>query len=261
MDRAPHLQGSPSEAGDTPEQEAVDYKEIAREVLARIDERLADMEGNSPSLSPEALSHTDIVNELMSSDRQAALARLASYGLIGVLLSASLVAAVDFLGSHKETAGQVLAQSVPPINPGSATRADRRETAATDAGADLASAQTVGLSRTTSDRDNPNPAPASPELAELMRHVDRNVADLVQVVKELRLSQQQVADDHGKTAEDIKIGLDQLARAMARIDAIRTPVQVTPPNPPAPSPRALAPGPRAMAPGPRRPAPTYRLPG
>jgi len=254
MDRAPHLQGASSETGETPEPEAVDYKEIAREVLVRIDQRLAELESESPAHSSEVPLQSDIVSEIVSSDRQAALVRMASYGLVGLLLLASIVVAIDFLGSHKETTNQTVAQAMPRIDPAAATRSDRPEAAASEAAADVASAPAVPLPRTTSDHESPNPAPVPAELAELIRHVDRNVADLVQVVRELRLAQQQTADDQGKTAEDIKVGLDQLARAMARIDVLRTPAQVTPPKPPAPTPRA-------MAPGPRRPAPTYRLPG
>ena len=254
MDRAPHVQGASSETGDTPGPEAVDYKEIAREVLVRIDQRLAELESDGPSHPSEASQQSDIVSEMMSSDRQAALVRMASYGLVGLLLVASLVVAIDFLGSHKDTTKQTVAQAVPRIDPVAATRSDKPEPAAPEATGDVASAPAAPLPRTTSDHDSPSPAPVPPELAELIRSVDRNVADLVQVVKELKLAQQQVADDQGKTAEDIRVGLDQLARAMARIDAVRTPVQVAPPKPPAPAPRAIAPGPR-------RPASTYRLPG
>ncbi len=96
-----------------------------------------------------------------------------------------------------------------------------------------------------------NPAPGPAELADLVRKVDRDVANLVQAVTELRLAQQQATDDKGKTVEDIKASLERMARAVARADADRTdraPVQAAPPKPPAPAPRATSPGPRRLTP-------------
>jgi hypothetical protein len=257
MDRAPHPQEPSSETGDRPEHEGIDYKEIAREVLARIDQRLADIERDHPPHSSDAVFHAQTVNDIMGSDRQAALARMAWRGLIGLLLSASLVAAISFLWFRNETAMQGVAQSGPRSDLGSTTLVEKPEPgppATAKTTADVAPAQAVPLLRTAPDYDKPSPAPVPPELAELLRKFDRNVADLTQAVTELRLARQQEADHNAKTAEDIMASLDQVARAVARTTMARTPVQAAPPKP-------LRPTSPATAPRARRSVPMSRPPG
>ena len=246
MDRAPHVQEPSSATGDKLEHEGIDYKEIAREVLARIDQRLADIESNHPPQSSDAVFHAQTVNDIMGYDRQVALARMAWRGLIGLLLSASLVATISLLWSHKETAVQSVAQSGQRSDLGSATPPERPEPgplAAAEAIADVTSAQ-VPPPRTAPDYDKSGPVP--PELAELLRKFDRNVADLTQAVTALRLARQQEADQNAKTAEDIIASLDQVARAVAKTTVAKTtttraPAQATPPKPLASTPLATAP--------------------
>ena len=249
MNRAPHLQEPSSATGDKSESEGIDYKEIAREVLARIDERLADLERDHPPQSSDAGVHSQIVNDIMRSDRQAALVRMAWRGLIALLLSASLVATISLLWSRNETAMQRVAQLVP-------TPAEKPEPGPpvpAKAIADVAPAQAVPSPRTAPDFDKPDPAPVPPELAELLRKFNRNVAELAQAVTELRIARQQEADHNAKTAEDIMASLDQMARAMARTTMIRPPMQATPPKP-------LPSTPLATAPRTRRPVPMSRRP-
>ena len=258
MDRAPHVQEPSSATGDKPEHEGIDYKEIAREVLARIDQRLADIESDHPPQSSDAVFHAQTVNDIISSDRQAALARMAWRGLIGLLLSASVVATISLLWSHKETAVQSVAQSGLRPDLGSTPPAEKPEPgppATAEAIADVTSAQ-VPPPRTAPEYDKSGPVP--PELAELLRKFDRNVADLTQAVTELRLARQQEADQNAKTAEDILAGLDQVARAVAKTTVAkttitRTPMQATPPKPLAPTPPATAPRTRRSVPMSQRP--------
>jgi len=247
MDRAPSLQDIPSETRKPePAGTGFDYKEMAREVLARIDQRLADLEADTPPDSSEEEFDSDSSEEefesetaasIMSSDDQAALVRLAWRGLIGLLLSASLVAAISFLWSHSETAVESVAQLVPRFDQGSTTPAEKPEPgppAAATAIADAAPVQAAPLPRTAPDYDKPNPAPVPPELAELMRKVDRNIAGLAQAVTDLRLAHQQATGDNAKTAEDIRASLDQMARSMTMASAseARASAQVMPAKPP-----------------------------
>ncbi len=101
MDRAP--QDSSSEDGDKLEPDGLDYKEIAREVLARIDERLADLERDHPSPRSEAPFHAQTVSDIMGADRRGGLVRMVGFGFIGLLLSASLVAAASLLWLSRDT--------------------------------------------------------------------------------------------------------------------------------------------------------------
>ena len=171
----------------------------------------------------------------MTSDDQVALVRWAWRGLIGLLLSASLVAAISFLWSHGEGAVQSVAEVVPRLDAGSTTPAERPEPglpAAARATADAALAPAAPPSRSMPDNDKPAPAPVPPELAELMRKVDRNIAGLAQAVTDLRLAHQQATGDNVKSVEDIRASLDQISRAMASAPETPLPAQVAQPKPP-----------------------------
>ena len=267
MDRVPGLQDIPNQTRDKPApvDTAFDYKEMAREVLARIDQRLADLgaDANTPpdeseeepdDSEPEFQSKT--ASSLMTSEDQAALVRWAWRGLMGLLLSASLVAAASFLWSHSDTAAQSAAEVVPRFDQGSTTPAEKQDAgppATAKAIADVAPAPAAPTPRTMPDSDKPNPAPVPPELTELMRKVDRNIAGLAQAVTDLRLAHQQATGDNAKNVEDIRASLDQMAHsmAMAMVPDARASDQVTQARPPTPVPQARPSGQvlQARAPG------------
>ena len=250
MDRAPSLQDIPKQTRDKPAPvgTAFDYKEMAREVLARIDQRLADLgadantppdesdeepDGSEPELESENAS------SLMSSEDQAALVRWAWRGLFGLLLSASLVAAVSFLWSHGDTAAQSVAEVVPRVDAGATTPAEKQDAGPPAAARAMADAAPAAPAPRT-DSDRPNPAPVPPELTELMRKVDRNIAGLAQAVTDLRLAHQQATGDNAKSVEDIRASLEQMTRAMdmARMSDAQASDQATQARPPTPVPPA-----------------------
>jgi hypothetical protein len=263
MDRAPSSQDIPNRTRDKPAPvgTAFDYKEMAREVLARIDQRLADLGADANTPPDESEEEPDgseqefeseNTSSLMSSEDQAALVRWAWRGLTGLLLSASLVAAISFLWSHSETAVQSVAESAPRFDQGSTTPAEKQDAgppATATAIADAAPAQAAPSPRTAPDYDKPNAAPVPPELAELMRKVDRNIAGLAQAVTDLRLAHQQATGDNAKAAEDIRASLDQIARSMAMASAseARASAQVMQAKPPVQATQAKLPAPATQA--------------
>ena len=288
MNRAPNLQAfQSSETRNTPENErpAYDYKEIAREVLARIDQRLADLGSDAPSRPTEArpgesqsedASGDEPVSDGMSPDDQSALVRLAARGLFGLVGLASLIGAIAYLWSHLDAAEQTVAKwsprailssmtpeekPQPAAEPGllaaAKTLADATPAQATASVQAATSAQAATPSRTAPDGDKPAPAPVSPELAALLRKVDRDIAGLAQAVNELRLAQQQgqqqASEDTVKSADEIKTGVNQLARSIVKAEQEE---QTTRPKPSPPS-RTAAPVP---APRNRRYAPMYYSP-
>jgi translation initiation factor IF-2 len=112
----------------------------------------------------------------------------------------------------------------------------------------------------------------TPELAALMRKVDRDIAGLAQAVNELRMAQQQAgqqasqasqqaSDDAAKAADEIKTGVNQLARSIVRAEQEE---QAARPKPAAPQARAATPAPptRTATPAPRnrRAMPMYYSP-
>jgi len=239
MDRAPSLQHLPSEISERPKTEGpgYDYKEIAREVLARIDQRLADLEATAPPDHSETRFHL----EAASSNHRAAFVRRVARGLIGLLLSASLVGAISLVWSHDETVMRRVAQWVPGFD-GATPPAEKPESALPATAkviVDAVPAPAALPPRAAPNNDKSSPAPVPPQLTELMRKVDRNIAGLAQAVTELRLAHQQATGDNAKTAADIKASLDQMARTLATSAMARAPEQ-TQAKPPAPAPQTLA---------------------
>ena len=293
MNRAPNLQNTAaSETRKTAEKERADYdyKEIAREVLARIDQRLADLEGNAPPRPSGALDdpgaedagETEPVGDGMNPDDRSALVGLALRGLFGLVAVTSLFGGIAYLWSHLDGAEQAVAQLSPravlssvmpeekaqPVaepSPSAAARVVAEAQAAApapvavpaQAGTQVQAALVASPARTASDNDKPAPASVSPELTALLRKLDRDVAGLAQAVNELRLAQQQASqqasDDTTKSADEIKAGVNQLARSIVKAEQEE---QITRQKPAAPA-RAVAP---AAAPRNRRVAPMYYSP-
>jgi hypothetical protein len=294
MDRAPNLRNfESSETRNSPEKErpAYDYKEIAREVLARIDQRLADLgspQQPSKAWRSESGSRTDsevetdddveTVDDGMNPADRTALVRLALRGLVGLVLLASFVAAIAFLWPRRDAATETAAQ---PSSVLSSTASDEKAQPAAEpsatvsprAVAEVSPAQAAPTqapspipSRTAPDNDKPNAGPATPELAALMRKIDRDIAGLAQAVNELRLAQQQASqktgeavqqasDDSAKAADEIKAGVNQLGRAIVRAEQAEQTERTTTPKPAAAPSRSAAPAPKN-----RRYVPMYYSP-
>jgi hypothetical protein len=265
MDRAPTLQVyDQRETRHRPEHQRADYdyKEIAREVLARIDQRLADLERDAPPRPAErrpaerdSEADGDTVADVMSREDQAAFTRMALRGLFGLAASAVVVAAVVWLWFHGDTAKRAATEWASGLVASSAAREEKAQTGAEPGPPSTANAvaavpvQAASPPRPAADNDKPAPAPVPPELAEQMRKVDRNVAGLAQAVNELRTALQQVSDNNAKAVEEVKADVDQLARTVVRAEQAEQAVQpVQPVQPkssaPAPTPRTAAPGAR-----------------
>ncbi|HTO66962.1 MAG TPA: hypothetical protein VMM15_37570 [Bradyrhizobium sp.] len=293
MNRAPNLQNSvASDTRKTPEKERADYdyKEIAREVLARIDQRLADLEGNAPPRPSRALDdrggeeagEIEPGGERMNPDDRSALVNLVLRGLFGLVAVASLFGAIAYLWSHLDAAEQAASQLSPRAmlssvmpedkaqpSPPAAARVVAEATSAqaavpapvaaqAQAGAQVQAALAASPARIASDNDKPAPASLSPELAALLRKLDRDVAGLAQAVNELRDAQQQASqqasDDTTKSADEIKAGVNQLARSIVKAEQEE---QITRQKPAAAPARTASPAP---APRNRRGTPMYYSP-
>ncbi len=262
MDRAPSLQDfDPSETRDAPRQEGsgYDYKELAREVLARIDQRLADLERDAPQ-RPEPRRKEQAAGtagEVMSPDEQVAFTKLALRSLFALLLAACVVAASVWLWSHKDTAKRVAAEWASRLALASTVSGEKAQASAEQGPpamsqhvAVAAPVQAAQAPRAAPAANEPKAATVPPELAELMRKVDRDIAGLAQAVTELKLAQQQVSENSAKSAEDIKAKLDQLSRAVARVSEQTAQPKVQVP-----------PAPRTAVSRNRRFGPMYQSPG
>jgi hypothetical protein len=280
MDRVPSVLPFDASRKEKSERDnsTYDYKEIAREVLARIDQRLADIERDAPPQASEAqpeevgddsAGETETESETMNPDEQSAVMRLARLGLFGLLLSAGFVAAIAWSWSHIDTAKRLATQlSSRPVPTSTAPEEKPPALAETvtppvpkvvqSVTVQPVAVQAAPAPQSASDNDRPSMndrpsvAAVTPELAELMRKVDRDIAGLAQAVTDLRLAQQQVGENNAKASQEIKSTLDQLARTIVRAEQAEQAVQKLPAQPPRPA----APTPRTT----RRFAPAYMSP-
>src|SRR5689334_19532273 len=148
MDRAPTLQVfDQNESKHRPEHTGpdYDYKEIAREVLARIDQRLAYLERDGSSQPAEALPEEqaaeasgETASEVMSPEDQATFTRMAVRGLFGLVASTAVVAAIVWLWFHGDTARQ-LVTAWTSRSVASSAASEEKPQAGADAGSSFAS--------------------------------------------------------------------------------------------------------------------------
>jgi len=89
-----------------------------------------------------------------------------------------------------------------------------------------------------------SPQAVSPELAQLLQTMARNLANVEQQIEQLKASQEQMASDNAKTVERLKASQEQMARLVAKASEQNL------------RPKTSAPPPRPIATATRKPVPT-----
>ena len=226
------------------------YEEIARadEQLARVTEKLSKLEH-------DAAPHPSAVL-----GRRPSRGRPALRGFMGLLLAACIgLAAIAWQSSYGDAAKPIIAGWAPqlistlslplekqglPAQPGRST-------------VQLAAAEPVppqpAPSAQTAPQDvAPTAAPVSPELAQLLQTMARDLARVEQGIEQLKANQEQMASDNAKAVEQLKASQEQMARLIAKASEqnlrpktpappprpIATPTRKPPPTPPSPQARA-----------------------
>ena len=217
----------PKEVGITPESEPPGriYKQVVREVLARIDQRLADIERQAVTEPPEG---QPAGSERTSSGR--GLKR----GAAGLLVVAGVIGAVVvWERSDGDTAQAMVARFTPRFVTNMLSTQDNQE-AAQDSGAVTTGtagdprtspdAPTTPMDRTTAEVDGQSATSSAPaDVATTIEKMSRDMVTLAQGIEQLKVSQEQMSRDSAKATEQFKASEDQLIRMLLRVSEQQTP--------------------------------------
>ena len=172
------------------------------------------------------------------------LDRPARRGLIGLLLAGCIFVAAFALQSW-----------APPLVPTSSQLLEKPGLSAQPSPASVQAAaaepippQPTPSAQTAPQDIAPTTAPVSPEVAQLLQTIVRDLANLEQRIDQLKTGQDQMASDNAKAVEQLKASQEQMARLIAKASER---------NPP---PKISAPLPRPMAAPTRKPVPTRPSP-
>ena len=232
-------------------------KAIARgpEPLSRVQEQVSKLEREISKLERDAVRS--------SSDQQIPVTtfrptvprdRPARRGLIGLLLAACIfVAAFALQSSYGDAVRPIVARWA--LVPTSSQLLEKPGLSAQPSPASVQAAaaepippQPTPSAQTAPQDIAPTTAPVSPEVAQLLQTIVRDLANLEQRIDQLKTGQDQMASDNAKAVEQLKASQEQMARLIAKASE-RTP-----------QPKISAPPPRPMATPTRKPVPTRPSP-
>jgi len=252
----------PREVGITPEPEPPGriYKQVVREVLARIDQRLADIERQAVPEPADGQPHAGV---------RAPLGGRLKRGFIGLLLVGGVAgAALVWQRSDGDTAKAMVARFTPRFltsaqddqeatQGGSmtvGTAADSRTSS--DARSVLADVPTNSMDRATADPDGQNATSPPTDMASTIEKMSRDMVTLTQGIEQLKVNQEQMSRDSAKATEQFKASEDQLIRMLLRVSEQQNPqpksVAATPSRTRTPQARTAASPPRGTASRPRQ---------
>ena len=206
--------------------------------IASADEQLARVTEQLSKLERDAARHPSAVPDLRPSRGRPALR-----GLIGLLLAACIVvAAFVSQSSYGEAAKPIITRWAPQlIFTSSPPLENPRPTAQPSPSAvQVVSAEPISPQPSPSAQAAPQVVaptadPVSPELAQLLQKMMRDLANMEQRIEQLKTSQEQMASDNAKAAEQLKASQEQMARVIAKASE-----QNLRPKMPAPSSRPTA---------------------
>jgi hypothetical protein len=223
------------------------YEQITRadEKLARVNEQLSKLEHDAarhPSAVPGRRPSRGI------------------RGLIGLLLAACIfVAAFVSQSSYGDAAKLIIAgwapqliltSSLPLEKPGLPAQLSPSTVQA--AAAESVPPQPTPSIQAAPQDVAPTAAPVSPELAQLLQTMARDLAHVEQGIEQLKASQEQMASDNAKAVEQLKASQEEMTRLIARASEqnLRPKTSVPPPRPiatPTRKPVPTLPSPHARA--------------
>jgi hypothetical protein len=207
------------------------YEQIVRadEQIARVNEQVSKLE------------HDAVRNPSAALRRVPSRGRPMLRGLLGLLLAACIfIAAFVSQPSHGDAAKLIFARwaprlistSSPPMeNPG--LPAQPSPSAVQVAAAEPVAAQPTPLAQTAPRDVAPPAAPVSPEVAQLLQTMARDLANLEQRIEQLRASQEQMATDNARAVEQLKASQEQMTRLIAKASEqnLRPKTSAPPPRP------------------------------
>ena len=192
----------------------------AREQIGRADKQLPRVDEQVSKLGPGAARKpSGQQKRLAVPDRRSSRGRLALLGLIGLLLAACIgVAALAWQSPYGDAAKLVIARWAPQRVSTSSLPSEKQELpaqpspATVDVAATAALPQPAPLAQTTPQDVAPTAAPLSPELAQWLQTMARDLANVEQGIEQLKTSQEQMVRDNAELAEQLKAAQAQMAR-------------------------------------------------
>jgi hypothetical protein len=216
------------------------------ELVARADQRLAHAY-EQIALADEQLARVNkqisgLENEgaRKNRSRRPSRGRPALRGLIGLLLTAGICTAAFAWHSYGETARPMIAQWSPKLAAASSLPSETWKLAADTpsrvvqiAPADPAIWQSPAPAQSVAQDAV---SPVSPETAQLLQTVARDLASVRQEIEQLRASQEALSHETARNAEQLKESQEQTARAIAAVSernlrraSVATPLPVASP--------------------------------
>ncbi|CCD95458.1 conserved hypothetical protein [Bradyrhizobium sp. ORS 375] len=217
----------PSEIGlapEKPEKAGYDqlYRRVLREVLTRIDTRLAAIEKPGVAADAAAAASTGDAasNEAGRWARiKAPLGKLRGRNAVGLALLVVLVGG-SVAWSQREAGSSLMDRWMP----GSSETSDE---ASAQSGNEDAMMSNASLRGTEDGAANGTPAT-------LMQRMARDIAELQQGIEQIKSTQDQASRDHTRAIEQLQAGQDQLMRLVSRMSnqAAQARGAAVPPGPP-----------------------------
>jgi len=222
----------PRDVGIAPETEPPGriYKQVVREVLARIDQRLADIERRTVTEPAEE-----------QAGGRTPLRKRFKRGFVGLLVMAGVIGAVlVWQRFDGDTAKAMVARFTPGFLTDAPSTQDDREAAqgagsttvgtaadgrsSSDARSAMADTPTALSDRTTPEPDaQQSTASSSPDMASTIEKMSRDIATLGQGIEQLKANQEQFSRDSARATEQFKASEDQLIRMLLRVSEQQTP--------------------------------------
>jgi pyruvate/2-oxoglutarate dehydrogenase complex dihydrolipoamide acyltransferase (E2) component len=267
MQPAPNPQDvDPNEIGIVPENEELVgyvYKRVVREVLARIDQRLAELEKQA---APDPTEASVFRSAMTAGGRVSVLRRWGTRGAVASFVSVAVIGGAAAWYVTDPDGPRTLVARVAPLFGSSSSTPQDSQSAPKD-GQDTPT-ELSARGAPSGAMDSPAPPPASsppapsdndarsaaaaslPEFASLVQKLTTDVETLGQGIDRLRMSQDQMSRDNAMAMQQLQAGQEQLVRlikptaqnanAQAKpTSSQRTTTATRPPRTPKPAPSLL----------------------
>jgi hypothetical protein len=250
MQPAPNSQDvDPNEIGIVPENEELVgyvYKRVVREVLARIDQRLAELEKQA---APDPTEVSVFRSPSTASGPASLLRRWGTRGAVASLVSVVVIGgAAAWYFSDLDGPRALVARWVPMFG-ASSSQPQEGQSAPKDgqdtpmdvsaralerippAATDSAPPAAAPLPSAPTDSDTRTAAAGSPELASMVQKLATEIENLGQGIDRLRMSQDQLSRDNALALQQLQAGQDQLVRLIKPSSAQNANAQAKPTAP------------------------------
>jgi len=216
------MNSRPNPKQTDPRDVAIPALKEAYEQMGRADEQLARVDEQVSRLEQDVARHPSHQQKRLAvPGRRSSRGRLALRGLlIGSLLAACIcVAALAWQSPYGHAAKLIIARWTPQRVSTSSLPLEKQELPAQPspptvdvATANAALPQPAPLAQTTPQDVAPTAAPLSPELAQRLQTMARDLANVGQGIEQLKTNQEQMVRDNAELAEQLKAAQAQMAR-------------------------------------------------